>query len=146
MTGFRSARLVYRLLLALHPSAFRERFGKEMLWIFDQTVSETGVRLVLADGVVSLAKQWMATDTVPRVAADSFVSVPVNSLSAVHVTQATVIAAAVMLGFLKLLTQSVPLPQPPKDFPTRRASWVISRARHPNPLHRSDAAGCDVLR
>src|SRR5215472_1928754 len=48
----------YRWLVRLHPAAFRERFGAEMLWVF----GEAGCgerRLLLADGVLSLARQWI---------------------------------------------------------------------------------------
>jgi hypothetical protein len=51
-------RSLYRCLLCLHPSAFRQRFADEMLSIFDHTAGKTsGVRLLM-DGVVSLARQW----------------------------------------------------------------------------------------
>ena len=51
-------RLLYRTLLALHPPAFRNAYSQEMLWIFDQISSEQ-VTPVLADGCVSLARQWV---------------------------------------------------------------------------------------
>jgi hypothetical protein len=57
-------RLLYIWLLRLHPPGFRERFTEEMLCIFDQTVaSQAGKKRhaasrLLADGVVSLVRQW----------------------------------------------------------------------------------------
>lgn len=57
-------RLLYLWLLRLHPAGFRERFAEEMLCIFDQTVaSQAGgdrraASRLLADGVVSLVRQW----------------------------------------------------------------------------------------
>jgi hypothetical protein len=51
-------RLLYRFLLWLHPPAFRQRFADEMLWIFDESANTAGARLV-ADGVVSLFRQWV---------------------------------------------------------------------------------------
>jgi hypothetical protein len=116
MTFPRCARGLYRLLLFLHPPAFRERFAGEMLWIFDQSVMDGDTLRVMGDGCVSLVTQWMATDTVPQANPGSFRSVPTGSLSAMRVTQATAVALLLTLGFFKLLTQSVPLPQPPKDF------------------------------
>ena len=48
-------RLVYILLLRLHPRAFRQRFGDEMLGIFDQFPEKSSL---LADGFVSFFRQW----------------------------------------------------------------------------------------
>lgn len=49
-------RLLYRLLVLLHPRAFARRFGEEMLWIFDQQPS---ARLI-EDVALSLLRQWVA--------------------------------------------------------------------------------------
>jgi len=49
-------RSLYRLLLHLHPPRFRRRFGEEMLLIFDDSPNRASL---LADGVVSLARQWL---------------------------------------------------------------------------------------
>jgi hypothetical protein len=51
-------RLLYRLLLQLHPTAFRRRFGAEMLCIFDEVAASATLAL-LADALVSLARQWV---------------------------------------------------------------------------------------
>ena len=51
-------RLLYRLLLCLHPPAFRRQFGGEMLWIFDETAG-AAVWMLLADALISLARQWL---------------------------------------------------------------------------------------
>ena len=48
-------RWLYILLLRLHPRAFKQRFGDEMLAIFDQS-GERGS--LMADGFLSLARQW----------------------------------------------------------------------------------------
>jgi hypothetical protein len=52
-----AARL-YRWLVRMHPSTFRERFGAEMLCLYDEAERGERPRLV-ADGVVSLARQWV---------------------------------------------------------------------------------------
>src|SRR5271154_5730111 len=49
-------RLIYRLLLQLHPVRFRRRFSEEMLLIFDESPNQASL---LTDGVVSLARQWL---------------------------------------------------------------------------------------
>ena len=53
------SRGLYRCLLWLHPAFFRERFAGEMLWIFDQTVGAEGAAALLADGMLSLIRQWL---------------------------------------------------------------------------------------
>lgn len=140
------ARGFYRLLLRLHPPAFRERFAGEMLWVFDQSAVGGGTMRLMTDGCVSLAKQWMAADTVPRKQTAPFQYVPAGSLSAVHVTQAAVVAILLTLGFFKLLTQSVPLPQPPRDFSSRRTAWALCCVyRPPMQRHPGDAPSCEAL-
>jgi hypothetical protein len=55
-------RAIYQGLVWLHPPAFREEFGTEMQWIFDQVfddASANGVIALFADAVVSLLRQWV---------------------------------------------------------------------------------------
>ena len=47
----------YRVLLRLHPREFRERFGDEMLWIFEQERGRGAVMPLFLDGVVSALRQ-----------------------------------------------------------------------------------------
>jgi uncharacterized membrane protein len=51
-------RLLYRLLLRLHPPRFRERFSAEMLCVFDELAAERGGLSLLADAMGSLGRQW----------------------------------------------------------------------------------------
>jgi hypothetical protein len=52
-------RALYCGLLWLHPSSFEERFGEELLWIFDmRPASGSGITLLL-DCLVSLCRQWL---------------------------------------------------------------------------------------
>jgi hypothetical protein len=142
MTFARCTRGLYQLLLLLHPPAFRERFGKEMLWIFDQSVTDGGGTVrVIGDGFVSLTTQWMATDTVPRANTGSFQVVSTGSFSAAHLTQATAIALLVTLGFFKLLTQSVPLPQPAKDFNVWRGRFAMCAGHRCNSVPTTEFCG-----
>jgi hypothetical protein len=62
-------RFVYRFLLRLHPAAFRERYASEMLGIFDEGAGSLGVAPFLADGVASLARQWLVRSNVWTMAA-----------------------------------------------------------------------------
>jgi len=51
-------RFVYRGLLWLHPAFFRERFGDEMLSIFDQATGRMAAGKLVGDALVSLVRQW----------------------------------------------------------------------------------------
>ena len=53
-------RYLYSRLVRLHPRDFRDSFGDEMLWIYDETnlSAFAGISL-LADATVSLARQWV---------------------------------------------------------------------------------------
>jgi hypothetical protein len=52
-------RSFYRWLLWLHPPAFRRQFAGEMLWIFDEAAAAEGPVKLIADGFVSLFRQWV---------------------------------------------------------------------------------------
>jgi hypothetical protein len=51
------SRLVYRLILRLHPASFREEFGPEMLWIFEQEQQPGATVHLFLDGTLSLLRQ-----------------------------------------------------------------------------------------
>ena len=53
--------LLYRLVIQLHPKAFRERFGSEMLCIFEEAGQTEGPVRLIADGVLSMLRQWSVT-------------------------------------------------------------------------------------
>jgi hypothetical protein len=63
------SRAVYRGLLWLHPSFFREQFAGEMLWIFDQAVGTEGAAALLADGLLSLIRQGLIRRMTWKIAA-----------------------------------------------------------------------------
>ena len=50
-------RASYRWLLSMHPAAFRERFGDEMLKVFDDAFHSHGRAWLLADLTKSLVRQ-----------------------------------------------------------------------------------------
>jgi hypothetical protein len=52
------SRRLYRLLIRLHPPRFHDRFGEEMLCIFDESTSKEKPQL-FSDGFLSLARQWL---------------------------------------------------------------------------------------
>jgi hypothetical protein len=51
-------RVLYRMVLWLHPPAFRSAYRDEMLWIFDQTVADNGAGGLFADAMTSVLRQW----------------------------------------------------------------------------------------
>jgi hypothetical protein len=51
-------RLLYLALLRLHPRPFRERFGEEMIGIFDEEQRRSTRIALLLDAVVSVTRQW----------------------------------------------------------------------------------------
>jgi hypothetical protein len=67
-------RTLYRLLLQLHPPAFRQRYAEEMLWIFDQTADGLETVRLLGDAVASLVRQRLL-----RSDADSSGMAPINA-------------------------------------------------------------------
>jgi Peptidase family S41 len=52
-------RSLYRCVLHLHPPGFRKRFAAELLSIFDHTAEKSAAVWLLADGLVSLVRQWI---------------------------------------------------------------------------------------
>jgi hypothetical protein len=48
---------LYSFLIRLHPTCFRERFGEQMLSIFDDSVRQRGGIHLLADAALSLLRQ-----------------------------------------------------------------------------------------
>ena len=61
-------RALYHGLVWLHPAAFREEFGAEMMWIFDEA-SANGVVALFADAVTSLLRQWVVRYGLWKIAA-----------------------------------------------------------------------------
>ncbi|HEX4139228.1 MAG TPA: hypothetical protein VHY09_02705 [Candidatus Methylacidiphilales bacterium] len=66
-------RFFYRALIALHPPRFRDRFGDEMLCVFDESGRGRTVRL-FADGVLSLLRQWLLRSNLWKMAAGAAIS------------------------------------------------------------------------
>lgn len=53
----RIARLIYAALLGLHPNGFVDRFGEEMLRVFDEAAESYGLAWLLGDAALSLVRQ-----------------------------------------------------------------------------------------
>jgi hypothetical protein len=84
------SRALYRCVLRLHPGGFRQQFGDEMLWIFDEASITSGTDhrflwsvMLLADAVRSLARQWLLRSGSWKVAvalAGALIQVTIGSL------------------------------------------------------------------
>lgn len=59
-------RAAYRLILRCHPGAFYERFGEEMLWIFDEECKRGDGRRMIFDGALSLLRQHCKARCAPE--------------------------------------------------------------------------------
>jgi hypothetical protein len=51
-------RAVYQFIVWMHPPAFRQRFGDEMMSVFDEAAGSHSFTLML-DGLLSLGRQWL---------------------------------------------------------------------------------------
>lgn len=60
-------RFLYVRLLRMHPLAFRESFGAEMLWIFDKEAQLEAQSALLVDCFVSLFRQWIVRSGFPKI-------------------------------------------------------------------------------
>lgn len=67
-------RPLYRCLVRLHPRMFRDRFGGEMLWIFEEAAACGGAAALFADGLRSLFRQWLLRSDAWKMAAGGAVS------------------------------------------------------------------------
>lgn len=102
------ARLTYRLLLRLHPEAFRRRFGAEMLWIFDVSAHQGQTAYMLYDGVRSVAIQHAKFDMQEEPAAAFALEVRTSALTMARFGQATVLAATVLFAVASLVAREMP--------------------------------------
>lgn len=59
-------RLLYRCLLRLHPSRFRDKYAEEMLWIFDESRGNRDTSGLLLDAAASLLRQWTLRHDTPE--------------------------------------------------------------------------------
>jgi hypothetical protein len=97
-------RAVYRSLICMHPSEFREHFAEEMLWIFDECSQGQHLGL-LTDGFASLIRQWVLRSGLWKLGAASMISI-LLTFSCVYSLQAS-LAGAFRRGEarLRLLTE-----------------------------------------
>ena len=104
----RLARLLYRLLLRLHPAGFRRRFGEEMLWIFDLSSRNGETAYMLYDGARSVFMQHAKFDPQEEPATAFCLEVQTSGLTVARVCQATVLSAALLLALASVIGREMP--------------------------------------
>lgn len=67
---------VYALLLRLHPREFRDTYGEEMLWVFEQDSAERNPYWLIWDGIRSLFRQRLLRANVAAATATATVDGP----------------------------------------------------------------------
>ena len=104
----KSARLLYRLLLRLHPADFRNRFGEEMLWIFDLSSSTAEAAYILCDGARSVFMQHAKFHPQDETATAFCLEVRGSGLTVARVGQATVLGGVILLALASILAREMP--------------------------------------
>jgi Ca2+-binding EF-hand superfamily protein len=120
-------RRLYIVLLRLHPPAFRQRFGDEMLGIFDESPQKASL---IADGFVSLFRQWtLRQHEVPISPTIRGYGVPLFYSAAPEVPRAGAMvpaAAITILGFVLFFVMM--------SYPWKQMSFIVG-SHHPSPSH-----------
>lgn len=103
----RGARILYRSLLALHPSPFRREFAPEILRDFDEILTLQGPRALFFDALLSLARQWTHSGVAeePAEAAEfsllggNYVALAQNRLTLFDLMRGSVLSTALFFWF-----------------------------------------------
>jgi uncharacterized protein (TIGR03435 family) len=101
-------RRIYGAVLWLHPTAFRNEFGREMELDFDAAVPERGFTPLLGDAIFSVTRQWWARILLaqeaeqripghPFLAGQYFMVGHGSSLTAFDLARASVLSALLLL-------------------------------------------------
>jgi len=120
-------RWFYILLLYLHPRAFRQRFGDEMLGIFDQSSEKASL---MADGLLSLLRQWTLRQPSfafsPTTAADG---VPLFYSAEAEVPRLSALMPAALITLLAFGMICLVMSH------RWRQTYLIVGSHHPSPSH-----------
>jgi Ca2+-binding EF-hand superfamily protein len=120
-------RWFYILLLRMHPRSFRQRFGDEMLGIFDQSGEKVSL---MADGFLSLARQRTLRQPSfafsPTTAPDG---VPLFYSAEAEIPSARALMRGVLVAFLAFVLFSAVMSH------RWRQTYLIVGSHHPSPSH-----------
>jgi hypothetical protein len=100
-------RVLYRMLLALHPSSFRREFSAEILRDFDGILALQGPISLFTDALLSLARQWaeseMPNDTPASeefsLLGGCYVAMAQNRLTLFDLMRGSVLSTTLFLSF-----------------------------------------------
>jgi hypothetical protein len=97
-------RVSYCLIVRMHPGPFRNRFGDEMVWIFDEERGRgKGARLFF-DGIVSLLRQRSKMEATPAPMVAGFGLLDTGwGIAPRRFVEAGIMASLVLAGFMLLL-------------------------------------------
>ncbi len=101
-------RMAYRLLLRVHPRPFRDRFGSEMLWIFDEECKKQAATRLLIEGAISAVRQHTKNQEDLELASPAFGVEVASGVSPRRFVQAGVIASVLAYGFMLFLARNSP--------------------------------------
>ena len=110
MNSCKLSKLLFRMLLRLHPVSFRTRFQDEMLWVFEEQSRHEHLSALLLDGLRSVLVQHMSSshDAEP-VQTPFMLEIATSSLSFKRMLEATLGAAALTIGFAFMLAAIPPV-------------------------------------
>ena len=98
----------------MHPRPFRERFGNEMLWIFDEERHRGGAARLFCDGLLSLLRQCSKVETTPAPAVAGFGLLDTSwNIAPRRFVEAGITASLILVGFMLLLGKAgnqIPVP------------------------------------
>lgn len=103
-------RWLYSVLIRLHPACFRQRFGEQMLSVFDESVRHRGSIHLLADAAVSLFRQRLFRPAPQAFAGCMNVAwilsvIPIEILVAMEVNPTTTtVGASLLYALLPIFT------------------------------------------
>jgi hypothetical protein len=137
----------YRVILQMHPGSFRERFGDEMLWVFDEERQRGRTARVFFDGVVSLLRQRSKVERAPEPMVAGFALLDTGlGIAPRRFVEAGITASLILAGFMLLLGKAgnpilgpacvpgVPRSAPPRIQAPARVSAVPVTARSHSPV------------
>jgi hypothetical protein len=102
----------------MHPDSFRNRFGDEMLWIFDEERRRGAAARLFFDGVLSLLRQQGKVEKDPEPIVAGFALLDTSQgIAPRRFIEAGVTASLLLAGFLLLLGQAGKPPVVPVCLP-----------------------------
>lgn len=104
MNGADFLRSSYRLIVRMHPGPFRDRFGDEMVWIFEEERRRGAAARLFFDGIVSLLRQRSKVEksAAPMVAGFGLLDMGWD-IAPRRFVEAGITASLILAGFMLLL-------------------------------------------